>query len=242
MMEELMNTKVGELAVKNYAFIQLFIQNEIDFYCRHDLTLKEAISEAGANIDVIRNGLMEIEKQPVRSFEVKVESWPLDLLADYIEKTHHRYTEKTTMTLKGMVERYLADQPRNEEPVKLFQPLLIKLTGAMAVHMKKEELTFFPVIRKMAASRGKTDGAPVKPLNNSITMFVHEHDQQRDSLVEIRKIFKSYTLQADDDKALLGIMLLMKDLDRDLAHHLHLENNILFPEALRQQQMSPTVE
>ncbi len=241
-MEELMNAKVGELAKRNFLYIRLFTKLEIDFYCHGELTLKEAAEEAGADGKILTDKLKEIEETPSRNYEVKIEQWPLDLLADYIEKTHHRYTEKTTMTLKAMVEHYLGNTFKNENIIRRFQPQLMKLTGAMAVHMKKEELTFFPAIRKMAASRGKTDGAPTKPLQSSVDVFVHEHDQQHDSLVEIRKLFDSYMIKVADDKEFRDIMSLMKELDGDLALHLHLENNLLFPGALSQQQAMGNAE
>lgn len=240
-MEELMNVKVGELAGRNFLFIRLFTALGIDFYCDGELPLKEAADEAGVDKVILGDRLKQIGEEPIHNYEVRIGQWPLDLLADYIEKTHHRYTEKTTMTLKTMVEHYLGKASDNEGIIKQFQPLLAELTGAMAVHMKREELTFFPAIRKMAASRGKADAIPVKPLNTTVDMFIHEHSQQHDSLVRIRKLFASYTLKAADDKAFNEIMLLMKELEEDLALHLHLENNLLFPKALRQQQLTGSV-
>lgn len=233
-MGELMDSTAGELARENFSYIQFFIQHHVDFYCHGKSTLREVLAESGIPEESVKQELDAITSMPSRDYRVNIDQWPLDLLADYIQKTHHRYTEKTIGTLKTMVDDYLQSHPEQLGNIKSFQSTLAALTRELAVHMKKEELMLFPFIRKMAASRGGADASLNKPMNGQIDMLTHEHETQHQLLTDIRKLFNSYEKDSDDEAA-NKIMGLMKELDHDLALHLHLENNILFPDTLKLQ-------
>lgn len=231
-MEELKDATVGQLARDNFSYIQFFTRHYVDFYCHGKLHLKEALAETGIAEESVKKELEAISQTPAQDYQVDIAQWPLDLLADYIQKTHHRYTEKTMMELKNKVDHYLQNHP-GEGPIGSFQEPLAALTRELAVHMKKEELMLFPFIRKMAASQGG-DASLNRPMDGQIDMLTHEHETQHQLLSEIRKILHSYTLETDDEAR--AIIELMKELDHDLALHLHLENNILFPDTLKLQQ------
>jgi regulator of cell morphogenesis and NO signaling len=62
--------------------------------------------------------------------------------------------------------------------------------------------------------------------------MLQEHSQTGDEFLILREITNNY--QAPDDACTTYRALYrgLKDLERDLHQHIHLENNILFPRAL----------
>lgn len=236
-MEDIMDLRIGTLARENFAYVELFIKYHIDFYCHGKLTLEEALAESPVSRDVVKAELEKVQGASVRDYQVHITKWPLDLLADYIQKTHHRYTEKAMSGLKAMTDDYVAGGSDHAGVIRQFQEPLALLTRELAVHMKKEELMLFPFIRKMAASGGHADA--VRPVDGQIAMLTHEHETQHQLLAGIRRIFDFYHMPAGTDADFNRIMQVMKELDNDLALHLHLENNLLFPDTLRMQQVEP---
>lgn len=224
-MSEILEKQVGDMARTNYAFLSLFNELNMDFFCKRNQSIKEAIDEAGINEKLFLDKFNQLEMQGKIGYPVNVDEWPLDLMADYIQKTHHVYTEQALTNLKGMLV-----EPSEMEHISIdFAVEFDDFSKKMGAHMKKEELMLFPAIRKLTAKNQTPPKGPA--LQRFVDNMVHEHDEQFESLKKIRKMLENYQLP-NLSKQENEIMLLMKEIDGDLAHHLHLENNILFPKSL----------
>ena len=224
--------KVGQLARENFAVIQLFNKNNIDFFCKGTRSLKEALAESGTGEEGFLKELEKISAQKPQLYAVDVEKWPLDLLADYIQKTHHRYTDQALLEIKELINKFLANGSEEAGTIEKFNPTFELLAGGLVTHMKKEELMLFPAIKKIvAASAGGNNTAMLGSVDKTIEAMINEHDLQHQALKKIREVLDGYaTKEGHDDYN--KIVLLMKALDEDLPFHIHLENNILFPKAV----------
>jgi regulator of cell morphogenesis and NO signaling len=229
---ELLDIKVGELARENFAIIQLFNRNNIDFFCKGGQSLKEALDESGTGEEKFLKELAEIRLQGPQLYVVNVEKWPLDLLADYIQKMHHRYTERVLLEIKDLINKFLVSGSGGTQTIEEFKPTFELLTGGLATHMKKEELMLFPVIKKMVAASTGGNNAPVlSPVDKTIVTMIDEHDMQHRAVKKIRAVLNDYATHEGNDEY-NKIVLLMRELAEDLSLHIHLENNILFPKAI----------
>lgn len=230
MSNQILNKTVREITREYSSTIPLFIKMNVDFYCEGTQTVKEVCDKI--NSDNFLHELNELLSSEDQSYPVEINQWPLDLLADYIEKTHHRYTEEILLKIKSGIESYLVSKEGTKSIVKDLQPIIIELAGEMGSHMKKEELILFPFIRKMVKSSGKLDPPRFTTVENPIEMMEHEHVTSRNLILKIRELTNNYALADDIDSELVYILTLIKSLDEDLIQHLHLENNILFPKAI----------
>jgi len=227
-MEEKLDVKIGDLATENHEVLRLFLRYNIDFYCRGKLSLKEVLEHSDFNIDDFLKEFNELNKLPKRKYEVKIESWPLDLLADYIQKTHHAFTDKILVEIKSAVDNYIDQSFDENGEISEFKIQIELLAKELGGHMKKEELILFPYIRKMVATRGKMEAPRFGTVQKPIDLMIHEHDTAFVLLKNIRKILNNYIVDDSKSPQLVNIVEMMNDLDHDLALHLHLENNILF--------------
>jgi regulator of cell morphogenesis and NO signaling len=105
----------------------------------------------------------------------------------------------------------------------------------MTQHMAKEEQMLFPYITALVnASRGgPVPSAPFGQVANPIRMMEIEHQSAGDAMASIRRLSGSY---APPDDACTTFKVTYQELrafEADLHQHVHLENNILFPKALR---------
>lgn len=232
-MKHVLKHKVSDLAVKNFAILQFFIVHQIDFYCEGNQSLEEAIMKSKLDKEEIVQEIEKINKQAVSGYSVNIDNWPLDLLADYIQKTHHKFTEQILVELKDEVDAFIAENNGDHKVTIVdFKVKLNLLAKELGGHMKKEELILFPFIRKMVSARREVEAPRFGSVQKPIDMMIHEHDTAYQLLVEIRRLFNNYENEFDVKSKYKDIVLKMSSLDVDLQHHLHLENNILFPKTV----------
>src|SRR5690606_10930090 len=123
-------------------------------------------------------------------------SWPLDLLADYIEKTHHRFTESKITEIKPYLEKITTVHGENHPELLEISTLFNHSAGDLAMHMKKEELILFPHIRNMVNSANNNREMPAAhfgTVQNPIAMMMREHDNEGENFRKIRKLTRDYS-------------------------------------------------
>ncbi len=232
-MENLMTKHIGEIVADDYRTAQVFKNHKIDFCCKGNRSIIEVAEKDQLDANLL---LKEIETvlQQTSSDNIDFKTWPLDLLADYIEKKHHRYVEAQIPVLN----QYLAKLCRvhGERHPELFEITehFNKCAGELAMHMKKEELILFPAVRKMV--QAKQTGTPMaKPhfgtIQNPIQMMMQEHENEGDRFRLIDDLSNNYTPPADACNTYRVAFSLLQEFEEDLHRHIHLENNILFPES-----------
>ena len=89
--------------------------------------------------------------------------------------------------------------------------------------MVKEERILFPMIKQ---GQGAMAGGPV-------SLMKHEHDSAGAALRRIRELTKDYQVPPEACDTWRALWHGLAALEESLHQHIHLENNILFPRALR---------
>lgn len=228
------NTTIGEIVTHDFRTAALFSKLGIDFCCRGHRTIEEVSQKKGLDATQLQRELDEI-LQKTESGSIDFKSWPLDLLADYVEKTHHRYIEEKTPVLLAFLHKLC--KVHGERHPELFEinRLFTESAQDLAAHLKKEELILFPFVRKMVNARitGKKFERPqFGTVENPIEMMKHEHDTEGERFREIARLTNHYTAPADGCNTYRTAFLMLEEFEQDLHKHIHLENNILFPNAL----------
>lgn len=77
-------TIIGELVAQEYLTASVFEEHGIDFCCNGNRTIQEACDQQQIESEVLIAHLESLKNQDSGS-SVNYNSWPLDLLADYIE-------------------------------------------------------------------------------------------------------------------------------------------------------------
>jgi regulator of cell morphogenesis and NO signaling len=165
---------------------------------------------------------------------IDFKSWPLDLLADYIEKTHHRYVEEKTNVILPFLAKLCKVHGASHPELFEINQLFIGCAGELAQHMKKEELILFPFIKRMVKAT-LTDELIEQPhfgtVANPIAMMMNEHDAEGERFRKIALLTNDYTPPADACNTYRVTFAMLAEFEEDLHKHIHLENNILFPAA-----------
>ena len=228
------NQIIGELVAQDYRAASVFKKYKIDFCCNGYRTIFEACKKNKINPSSIINDLDAATQ--TRETAIDFQSWPLDLLADYIEKKHHRYVEEKTLEIKPYLAKICQVHGEHHPELLIINEEFLECANAFAVHMKKEELIIFPFIRKMVTTK-KNSKLLNKPsfgtVQNPIAMMMDDHEAEGKRFERIAKLSDDYTPPKDACNTYRVSLALLKEFEDDLHLHVHLENNILFPKAIK---------
>lgn len=229
------NQIIGELVAQDYRTASVFKKYGIDFCCQGNKTIQDACDKKNIDINAVVTDLTSVNEANGNNNSTDYQSWPLDLMTDYIEKKHHRYvTDKTVeiMPYLEKIDRVHGD--RHPELHEILEEFRVS-TSLLAAHMKKEELILFPFIRKMVKTQQagtQMEAAHFGNVENPINMMKHEHDIEGERFRKIATLSNNYTPPADACNTYRVTFALLKEFEDDLHLHIHLENNILFPKAI----------
>lgn len=101
--------------------------------------------------------------------------------------------------------------------------------------MKKEELILFPFIRnlvKMKLRGSNFEFPPFGTVENPVNMMKHEHTIEGERFRKIGEKSDEFTPPADACNTYRVTFAMLQDFENDLHKHIHLENNILFPNSI----------
>ena len=98
--------------------------------------------------------------------------------------------------------------------------VLRRMIGEMEVHMKKEELLVFPLIRKGSGA----------VLAERIAALRADHDDHAAEVAEIRRLTRDLTLPEGACGTWTALYARLDEFITDLEEHMRLENDVLFPQ------------
>ena len=117
---------IGDIVTANYKYAQVFKNVGIDFCCNGNRTIEQACEKKGIEATNILQQLQKLDV--VNNSITDYNSWPLDLLADYVVKKHHRYVEEKIPQLLSFLLKL--EQVHGAQHPELFEiKKLFKRTG-----------------------------------------------------------------------------------------------------------------
>ncbi|MDX9812406.1 MAG: iron-sulfur cluster repair di-iron protein [Bacteroidales bacterium] len=229
------NTSVGEVVRFNLKTALLLNEYNIDYCCGGSKTIFEACSEAGIDADTLIIKLEKLSENNDPDTEY-INSLVPDELSDYIERRHHSYVKNHIPFLRQSLDK-ICDVHGSRHPELLEIRELFRGSAAdLTTHMQKEEIILFPYIRKMV--RVSKDGSQVgRPdfgsVSNPVSMMLAEHENEGRRFDRISELSQNFSIPEDACTTYRATLDQLKEFRDDLHRHIHLENNILFPEAIR---------
>jgi regulator of cell morphogenesis and NO signaling len=231
---DLSNLKIKDVVAQNFHSAELFEKLGIDFCCKGNRPLKEALNEKKISETKFLEELNKVN-QSISLDDQRYTEWDLNFLTQYIVNNHHTYVKNAIPEITAHLEKVNNAHGKKYPYIAEIQNTFSLTAEEMISHMQKEERILFPVIKYLTKSqkfkeKPKTGGFGT--IKNPIRQMELEHVSAGGSMEKIRSITNDYTLPKD---ACTTIQVTYKELDefeKDLHKHVHLENNILFPRAI----------
>lgn len=226
---------IGEFVAHDFRTAAIFARYGIDFSCRGHCTVVEACQQKGFNYKRLLAELTEILLSDSCTV-IDFESWPADLIVDYVEKKHHRYIRNGIPVIRRHLDR-LCDAYGGIYPeVVPLRILFGEATEALLTHLKTEETVVFPQIVRLeqtVQSGFMRRSRPGSPLSDVMRTMEHEHEEEVDRFRYIAKLTDDYMPPLEQCPLFRAAYTMLERFEQDLDEHIHLENNVLFPRARR---------
>lgn len=224
--QTLSQKRVGEIVAEDYRTAQVLRSYGLDFCCGGGRTLEKACTSKKIELEQV---VAEIEALNMAdNTEDNYNEWSLDFLTDYIVNNHHSYVRKMLPEISFYAEKVArVHGERDPELYDILQNVQL-LRSEMLGHLKKEEQELFPQIKELVSQKktGSVKSAIVEALEE-------EHDKAGELMANIEELTKGFN---PPENACASYRVLFQNLEgfqQDLHKHVHLENNILFPKALK---------
>jgi regulator of cell morphogenesis and NO signaling len=229
------SASVARIATASAAAVRVFEQFGIDYSLHGDRSLADACREKGldesaVSAEIDRAG-SDVSPGPDWTAE------PLSALIAHIVATHHDYLRRELPQIAQRLARVAEVYAERERSIMSELPGVFSgLMDEISLHMRKEEMMLFPAIEECEAAAAS--GAPLPPtpfgsVANPIRMMEYEHENAGGALARMRELTRGYTAPVYACMTYIAVVDGLKALEADLHQHMHLENNSLFPRALK---------
>lgn len=226
---------IGELVTKDYRRAEVFKKYGLDFCCGGKKTLLQVCTAKRLDIVQIEKELSELDHVSVLPSE-DYGNWDISFLADYILNTHHKYVKHAIPVIYEYTQKVAKVHGEEHPETIAIAEKYLMIVDELNRHMCKEEDVLFPYIKHLSVAnnnRMKVEPSPFGTVENPINMMEHEHDIVGNMIGQIRELSNNYTPPADACTTYKLCYSKLREFEEDLHKHIHLENNILFPKAIK---------
>ena len=224
---------LAEIVKTDFRTARIFENYKLDFCCNGNRALGDACREKDLNADKVLSEVTMICEDNKANTEFT--EWKIDELVHHILNTHHLYVKQMLPTILAhalkVSEVHGANHPEVIEIARIFEMIHDELSS----HLMKEEKMLFPAILQFAELE-KTgtamDVSPFGSIQNPINVMEREHTEAGDGFYRIRELSSDYNPPEDACTTFRILYRELNEFEQDLHTHIHLENNILFPQTI----------
>jgi regulator of cell morphogenesis and NO signaling len=225
---------VRELALEIPNATRVFETLGIDYCCGGRKPLEEACNAKNLSLEEVI-GKLESAAQPSAAPRENWQAGSLAELIDHIVGTHHKFTREEIARLKPLLDKVCQVHGANHPELLTIRDIFQALSQELTMHLMKEEMVLFPYIVRMEESVLENEPvlpAPFGTVENPVRAMMAEHDGAGEALRKMRELSDGYAAPTEACISYRTLYQALEGFEADLHHHIHLENNILFPRAL----------
>jgi regulator of cell morphogenesis and NO signaling len=225
-------TTVRDIVLEEPGAIPVLEKIGIDYCCGGKHSLAEACSKSNLNVGWV---IEELESQTGgrSAQDVDWQTAPLKDLIDHIVHRHHAFTRTQLVLIRELAEKVWHRHGSAHPEVFQVREAIVNIDAGLMHHFYCEEDVLFPYIKGLENAGSEPLPAVFSDINHPVSRMMAEHDQTGDELRVLREVTNNYLVPDDACTTYRALYRAIQDLERDIHRHIHLENNILFPRALK---------
>jgi len=153
----------------------------------------------------------------------------------HVVDVHHAFVRDQTQSIDQHIRELMNSNVGNTRIAELHQ-LNQTLASEIAVHIRKEEDVLFPAIISLEkASELKAANANLLPfkMSSRIRLLMLEDEGTKYLLSHFIKGVAAFHPSPHTEPAYKKLLAAIEIFESDLKRHIHVENSILFPKAIR---------
>jgi regulator of cell morphogenesis and NO signaling len=212
--DALADLPLGQIALQLPGATAIFRRHKLDFCCGGTASLRDAARERGMDTGGI---LEELHRLATGAGDAPTEP---EALIEHILTRFHETHRRELPELIVLAQRVEARHEAHPDVPRGLTEMLQEIAAELESHMQKEERILFPLMR--------TGGAPM--IVHPIGVMQHEHIEHGERLRRLEALTHDHTPPADACTSWRALYAGTRKLVDDVMQHIHLENNVLFPQ------------
>lgn len=234
-------TTVRDIAREQPSSVRVFEKAGVDYCCGGARSLHSVCESQNLDYSELlaRLEAASAEAQCESSGEHDWNSASLAELTKHIVDRHHEYVREETPRLEALIQKVCLRHGDTRLELASVKSLFEDLSAELSSHMLKEEQVLFPYIERMESAVQAGKKAPPAffgTVKNPVRAMMNEHDAAGELMKKIRLLTGNYTPPENACPTFRSTLSGLEEFERDLHQHVHLENNILFPRAVKMEQ------
>jgi regulator of cell morphogenesis and NO signaling len=231
-------TRVNELEPESPAMLKALLSTGI-FHQGDDaqLTIGDLCWNFGLNPLIILNTLARARaaEAPSNIDVSELDGMTLTQVVENIESLHHVYLRETLPAISQSIDRVVSAHGATDDRLVEVQTLFEKIAADLENHLLHEEEALFPMVRDM-----ESDGA-IKPtrcgeaVGGPIACMENDHNAVRLELARLSELTDNYAVPGNACTTYRTMLEQLTGFADDMAVHIHKEDEVLFPGALKAQ-------
>jgi len=223
---------LGQILVKYPSLARVLEEEGVDYCCGGGKSLKRACEDLGKSSAELLDKLKAFVANENSVSVGNPAEMTLTELADHIERSHHVFLRTELPRLDAITAKVASVHGQNDPRLNAVRNHFVGLSEELMSHMIKEEEVLFPLIRELEQS-GSNSSAHCGSIANPIRQMESEHKDAGSALSAICEFTDDYTPPRWACNTYRVMLDGFATLERDLHWHIHKENNILFPRAIK---------
>lgn len=152
-------------------------------------------------------------------------------LMRYLVFTHHEFTRNIMDEITELIRNTKTTLPELPADFNTLADLWSGYHKEMRQHLTDEERILFPWIEE-STTAGKTPDEIAQHYSGAIKQMLLEHRHHEDEIKQIRKIAENISAQGGHVPVLALLSYKLRQLASDIAEHMRIETEMLFPRIL----------
>jgi regulator of cell morphogenesis and NO signaling len=223
-------TRVADIATTVPSSVRVFQRFGIDFCCGGKIPLGVVCQERGLAFAEVASAIEA--SSAARADERDWTTAPRGALIAHIVSTYHDVLREELPRLEAMATKVAAVHGAKGSFLARVRDIVAELSADLREHMQKEERVLFPAIRAIDEGGMRQQGWVAAP----IAVMEREHDRAGELLSELRRLSGGYVTPEWACNTFRALYHGLAELEASMHVHVHLENNVLFPRALKQEE------
>jgi len=204
-----------QMLMQRYSFMRA--QNLVYTY--------EELKELGIQPDFLMT-MLEVFENPASFSKEKFNQFKLSVIIDYLKKTHAYYLHKKLLEIEQSIHLLASAYPVAHPLLLVLDKFYLDYKTHLVNHIEVEENDLLPYIASLESMR-----ATSKP---AITVqgFIDQHHDTEKDLADVRNAMQHYLPPAGSETIYRILVSQLEVLEKDLAVHALMEDEVLLPRAL----------
>jgi regulator of cell morphogenesis and NO signaling len=180
--------------------------------------------------------LLQIFEDEKTFSEAEFEKYSLEIIIDYIQRTHNYYLSKKLPEIEQSINILLKDYSNHHPLLTILNSFFIDYAAHLTAHIRAEEKQLLPYIKNLLKIENtETDLQQYFNTtgNYSLQSFIESHQDTEKNLSEVRNAILEYQPPITNQTPYRILLTQLQAFEKDLYVHAVIEDKVLIPRVMQ---------